>query len=171
MPHIDLQAVDDNGRDFGLAIRTEAGMSYVETENIYDTGKWYHLATTYDGNYASVYVDGLLAAGPTDVGGPMRWISADSGNYPESFIIGAWIDVGYDLHVQGTIDDVRYYNYAMGQGEIVMLADPVEPGTEMYQPVPSPANLADPEPPLSRKVNFVDYAILADSWLIEQLWP
>ena len=162
---------DDNGRDFGLAIRTEAGMSYVETENIYDTGKWYHLATTYDGNYANVYVDGLLAAGPTDVGGPMRWISADSGNYPESFIIGAWIDVGYDLHVQGTIDDVRYYNYAMNQGEIIMLADPVEPGTEMYQPVPSLANLADPEPPLSRKVNFVDYAILADSWLIEQLWP
>jgi hypothetical protein len=162
---------DDNGRDFGLAIRTEAGMNYVETENIYDTGTWYHLATIYDGNYASVYVDGLLAAGPTDVGGPIRWISEDSGNYPESFIIGAWLDVGYSLYINGTIDDVRYYNYAMNQGEIIMLADPVDPGTEMYQPVPSLANIADPEPPLSRKVNFVDYAILADSWLIEQLWP
>ena len=161
----------DNGSDFGLAIRTETAMSYVETENIYDTGTWYHLATTYDGNYASVYVDGLLAAGPTDVGGPMRWISEDSDNYPERFTIGVWLDVGYSLYIQGTIDDVRYYNYPMNQGEIIMLADPVEPGTEMYQPVPSPANLADPEPQLSRKVNFVDYAILADSWLVEQLWP
>ena len=42
---------------------------------------------------------------------------------------------------------------------------------EIFNRSPSPANIADPEPELSRKVNFVDYAVLADSWLTEQLWP
>ena len=162
---------DDSGQDFGLAIRNEGGMSYVETENIYETDTWYHLATTYDGNYVSIYVDGLLAAGPTDVGGPMRWISAESGNYPLRFTIGAWIDTAWDLYVNAIVDEVRYYDYPMGQGEIAILAETVTPGTDVYQPVPSLANLADPEPMLSRKVNFVDFAVLADNWLTEQLWP
>jgi len=116
----------ENGQDFGLAIRTESAMNYVETENIYETDTWYHLAATYDGNYVSIYVDGLLAAGPTYVGGPMRWISAETGNYPQNFTIGAWLDPGYNLYVQGTIDDVRYYDYPMNQSEIAILAETAE---------------------------------------------
>ncbi|MHC4531047.1 MAG: LamG-like jellyroll fold domain-containing protein [Planctomycetota bacterium] len=162
---------EPDGSDFGLAIRTETAMSYVETENIYETDRWYHLAATYDGTYATVYVDGLLAAGPTDVGGPMRWISADSNNHPENFTIGAWIDPGYDLHVDGIIDEVRYYDYPMNQGEIAILSEIVTPGSNVYQPVPSLANIADPEIELERKVNFVDFAVLGDNWLVEQLWP
>jgi len=38
--------VDDNEKDFGLAIRTEAAMNYVETPNIYEKDTWYHLAAT-----------------------------------------------------------------------------------------------------------------------------
>ena len=147
-------------------------MSYVETENIYETKTWYHLAAIYDGNYASVYVDGLLAAGPTDVGGPMRWVSADSGNYPENFTIGVWLDVGYRLFVNGVIDEVRYYDYPLSQGDIAVLAGWVTPGESVYQPVPSLANITDPEAKLFRKVNFMDYAILADDWLEGPiLWP
>jgi hypothetical protein len=162
----------DNGADFGLAIRTEAAMNYVETENIYDTKTWYHLTATYDGNNATIYVDGDLAAGPTDVGGPMRWISADSNNYPERFTIGVWLDPGYDLWINGVIDDVRYYNVPLSQGDIAVLGSGIAPGTELYQPVPSFANITDPEPPLSRKVNFNDYGIIADNWLVGPvLWP
>ncbi|MHC4148873.1 MAG: LamG-like jellyroll fold domain-containing protein [Planctomycetota bacterium] len=109
-----------------------------------ETGTWYHLAASYDGNYASVCVDGLLAAGPTDVGGPMRWISAESGNYPENFTIGAWLDTGYRLFVDGVIDEVRYYDYPLSQGDIAVLAGLVTPGESVYQPVPSLANITDP---------------------------
>jgi hypothetical protein len=73
--------VDDNEKDFGLAIRTEAGMNYVETPNIYEKDTWYHVAATYDGKNVNLYVNGVLVTGPTDVGGPMRWVSANSGNY------------------------------------------------------------------------------------------
>jgi hypothetical protein len=164
--------IGPEGPDFGLAIRTEAGMYYVETEAIYDTKTWYHLAASYDGNYASVYVDGLLAAGPTDVGGPIRWISADSDNYPQNFTIGVWLDPGYKLFVNGIIDEVRFYDYSLSQGDIAVLAGLVTPGESVYQPVPSLANITDPEAKLSRKVNFMDYAVLADDWLEGPvLWP
>jgi hypothetical protein len=164
----------ESGKDFGLAIRTETGteMTYVETPNIYESGTWYHLAATYDGQYVNIYVDGLLSTGPVDVGGPIRWVSNSSSNYPGNFVIGSWEDVDYSLHVNGTIDEVRYYNYPLSGGEISVLAGLVAPGQNVYQPVPSPANITDPEPILSRKVNFYDYAIMADNWLVGPvLWP
>jgi len=102
----------------------------------------------------------------------MRWISVESGNYPENFVIGAWLDVDYQLYVDGVIDEVRYYDYPLSQGEIAVLAEVVTAGTEVYQPVPSLANLTDPEAPLLRKVNFNDYGIWADHWLEGPvLWP
>jgi hypothetical protein len=162
----------DGDENFGLAIRTETAMNYVETASVYQTGRWYHVASTFDGQYVNIYVDGEPAAGPTDVGGPMRWVSAGSGNYPENFVIGAWLDVGYELYIDGAIDEVRYYDYALPQGEISILAELVAPGTEFYQPVPSLANITDPEDKFLRKVNFRDFAILADHWLEgPTLWP
>jgi hypothetical protein len=166
-----------SGQDFGLAIRTETGtqMSYVETPNIYETGTWYHLAATYDGQYVKIYVDGLVAAGPTDVGGPIRWISASSGNYPERFSIGVWKDPGYDLWVDGIIDEVRLYNYALSELEILTLA---EIG-DTYKPLDSPANLVGKVPPGGPYdpnnldiVNFADYGVIAEHWLYgTEFWP
>ncbi len=112
----------ENERDFGLAIRTENAMSYVETPNIYETNKWYHLAATYDGTYVNIYVNGSLVTGPADVGGPIRWVSAASGNYPERFAIGVWLDPGYDLWIDGIIDEVTYWDVAMADVEIKKLA-------------------------------------------------
>ena len=165
-----------SGQDFGLGIRTETGMYYVETASIYKTHTWYHLAATYDdANNVSIYVDANLAAGPTDVGGPIRWVSSDSNSYPPNFKMGVmyyptspW---GY-YFADSKIDDVRFYNYALSQGEIAVLAEKYSEGEDVYQPVPSVANLTDPEAQFSRKVNFHDYRILADHWLEEPpLWP
>jgi len=164
----------ENVPDFGLAIRTETAMSYVETPDIYQTNTWYHLAATYDGTNASLYVDGGLAAGPTDVGGPMRWISATSGNYPERFAIGVWLDPGYELWTDGTIDEVRYYNRALTHAEVGWLAGERDTYTQ-----PLHLFLTPPEPQINAYdgdaipiIDFKDLAALAaDTWLATQLWP
>ena len=114
--------VGENEQDFGLAIRTESGMNYVETPNIYQTDTWYHLAATYDGTNVSIYINGALVTGPENVGGPIRWISATSGNYPERFAIGVWLDPGYDLWIDGVIDEVGYWNHVLTEVEIKKLA-------------------------------------------------
>jgi hypothetical protein len=141
--------------NFGLGIRTEAGMYNVETASTYETKTWYHLAATYDdANNVSIYVDGQLAAGPTDVGGPIRWVSADTNSFPDYFTIGVYpygSNMADWFWTDASIDDVRYYNYAMPQGDVVVLAEQVTPGTEVYQPVPSVANITDlGDAPLSR---------------------
>jgi len=110
--------VGENEQDFGLAIRTESGMNYVETPNIYQTNTWYHLAATYDGTNVRIYVNGALVTGPENVGGPIRWISAASGNYPERFAIGVWLDPGYNLWIDGVIDEVGYWNHVLTEVEI-----------------------------------------------------
>ncbi len=128
--------VDENEKDFGLAIRTETAMNYVETPNIYQTDTWYHLAATYDGTNVSLYVNGSHVVGPTDVGGPLRWVSASTGNYPERFAIGVWLDPGYALWVDGAIDDVRYYSRVLDAGEISGIMTGVSYYPFAYGPVP-----------------------------------
>jgi len=69
------------------------------------------------------------------------------------------------------LDDVRIYSRALSQAEIAYMADETPDDGEMYIPVTSAANLYDEEPQLSRSVNFKDFAVFADMWLEEQLWP
>jgi hypothetical protein len=143
----------------------------VETPNIYKTDTWYHLAGTYnDANTAAVYVDGKLVASE-DVGGPIRWRSPYSDSYPDYFVIGGLpvMDSADWFYADGTIDDVRLYDYAMPHGEVVTLA---EQGPAVYQEVTSAANIYDLEAKLSKKVNFMDYGLMADHWLEGPvLWP
>jgi hypothetical protein len=99
----------------------------------------------------------------------------------------------------GAIDDFRIYDYTLSSSEIEYLAKlgasgtapdanhlyahyKLDDGTGLvaldsagvavnWWPVPSTANLVDPEAEGERSVNFRDYAILADNWLQEYLWP
>jgi hypothetical protein len=67
----------------------------------------------------------------------------------------------------GMLDDLRIYDYALTDGEILSLAGV----GEVYYPLTSPANIYDEEPINSKKVNFKDLAVLADEWLQELVWP
>ena len=174
-------------RNFGVMISTEEShKNFVETEGNYNTDTWYHLAATYDdANMVNIYVDGKLVPSgvarygvgprkvlaPTDVGGPIRWMSED-GKYPAKFVIGAvWYgdDEQFWWYGKATIDDVRVYGYGMPYGEIATLA---EQGPVLYHDLISPANISDDEPRTLKKVNFKDYRVLADLWLKDPiLWP
>ncbi|MHC4561132.1 MAG: LamG domain-containing protein, partial [Planctomycetota bacterium] len=162
----------NENRSFGLVIRTETGYYYPATPGIYNEDTWYHVAGTYDddANTVSVYVDGKLMAGPTNVGGPISWVSPFTESYPDYFAIGGLpLRDSQDWYYHhGFIDDVRLYDYAMPHGEVVTLAEQVS----VYQDVTSAANIYDLEAKLSKKVNFMDYGLMADHWLEgPTLWP
>jgi hypothetical protein len=72
---------------------------------------------------------------------------------------------------QGEIDDFRIYDRAVPQAEIANLAG-IAAGSTLTQPVygllstTGDSDLADDE-----RIDFMDYAVLLDSWLDEELWP
>ena len=123
-----------------------------------DDGEWHHVAGVYDGSGIYLYVDGVLDA----------WDQAT----------GVMNNNSYEVYVgenaettgrywNGMIDDARVYNRGLSHGEIVSLAGQ----SEIYQSVQSPANLSDDEPKHSKTVNFRDYALIAENWLRELLFP
>ena len=72
-----------------------------------------------------------------------------------------------DTAFEGTIDDVRVYNYAFSHAEVCYLA--VQGAAQAYVPLVKEAaelDLWDDE-----KINLKDYAMVAEFWLQEQVWP
>ena len=70
-------------------------------------------------------------------------------------------------YFNGLIDDVRIYDYALSDTDLLSVAGL----SELYFPLTSPANLSDDQPQDFKRVNFKDFAILADEWLGELVWP
>ncbi len=118
------------------------------------SGRWNHWAFTKDveKGVMQIFLNGALYDSRTDAISPISSIT--------SFEIGSGWYGGYD----GLIDDFRIYNYALSQPEVAYIATN---GTGIFdQPLISPADIdAD------NQINFHDFAILAGSWLDEQLWP
>jgi len=118
------------------------------------SGQWNHWAFTKDAQTGTmqIFLNGLLYDSRTDANSPISAVT--------SFQIGSGWYGGYD----GLIDDFRIYDYALSQPEIAHVATN---GTGIFDiPLMSPADLFTDD-----LINFRDFAILADSWLEEQLWP
>lgn len=92
-------------------IRTVDGGNYIgaDTRGI-TVGNWYHIACTYDGTSASIYVDGELQ-NSVSMSGLLRvstqhiLIGANPTSPPSSFF-------------NGSIDDIRIWNRALSASEI-----------------------------------------------------
>jgi hypothetical protein len=118
---------------------------------------WHHLAATYDMTTIKCYADGHLA------GSAARAI-----NTLDNVQMGKRGD--NDNRFPGLVDDVRVYNRALTQGEVAYLAGkttafqqrldllltPQDPAINMYN---------------DGVIDLKDYAVLADTWLDELLWP
>jgi hypothetical protein len=105
--------------------------------------QWHHVVGTYDGSNVRVYVDGVE-------GTPYSYTSSIR-NTGQSFEIGRGASNAYNF--AGALDDVRLYNAALTETDILGLsglrADLFEDGA----------------------INFMDYALIADQYLEEVLWP
>jgi hypothetical protein len=109
-------------------------------------GVWYHVAGVYSqGDYIRTYIDGMLD----------RELVTTSvlGSSSGPLIIGRE-PFNAILFWDGLIDDLRIYNHAMSSSEIFSIAGG------------SPIDLND-----DMKIDFKDYAVLANQWLDVQLWP
>jgi hypothetical protein len=141
------------------------------------------------------YVNGVGGAMPDPWPGPLTG-PRHSGRADEVSLGSAHGAVNSE--VNAVFDDFRVYDYNLTAGEVQYLAydgaagDPPDDTKLLlhydfnevsghtahnsstyafYHPLLSPAELYKGEPQGSRIVNFRDFAVLADNWLQEQLWP
>ena len=117
-------------------------------------GRWNHWAFTKDteAGVMKIYLNGRLYDSRSGTYSPISGIT--------SFEIGNGWYGGYD----GLIDDFRIYNYALTQPEIAYIATN---GTGIFdQALLTPADLNG-----DKKIDFSDFAFLADHWLENQNWP
>jgi hypothetical protein len=112
---------------------------------------WVHFALVYDGsaagNESRLYANGVLIGSQT--------VALNTADTPKTFRIGQW-DVYF---FNGLIDELRLYNRALSQAQVAWLAGRTatfSAAADLHQ---------------DGKINFKDFAVLADSWLEEILWP
>jgi hypothetical protein len=158
----------DSGDDLAFQVRDannpdDDDYERHEVNSVVWRDDWIHLAGTFDGSTLKCYVNGLLGESK-DINEPNFLISQDA----NGLAIGNLAEAdANDKEFIGIIDDVRLYDYAISEAEVVWLASD---GTG-YVPLASPTNLYDQEPPDQQAVNFRDFAMLLESWLEERKWP
>jgi hypothetical protein len=128
-------------------------------------GRWNHwtFIKDCDANEGAgelrMYLNGLLWDIGHDVNVPIPSTIYD---YKE-FLIGN----GADGYYAGMIDDFRIYDKVLTEAEIAYLATK---GTGYYPLQDREANFNE-QGDSAEKIDFMDYAIMADYWLEDQSWP
>jgi hypothetical protein len=127
---------------------------------------WHHVAVTIDAdsNAISLYVDGELVGQNTAATLTPSSLGSTTNNWLGR---SQW---GTDAYFSGSLDDFRIYNRALSQGEVAWLAGKT---TEFAQPLYLLLTPTDPNIDVydDGKINFKDYAVLANDWLKKQLYP
>jgi hypothetical protein len=138
--------------------RTQLWGGAFDMDFTYDSlDKWVHFALVDEGSQTTVYADGaIVAQGARNL--------ATAGTIP--FRIGLYnVADNFD----GRIDDVRIYNYGLSQAEVAYIA--TDGAGSLHLPIQSDADVYQGEAPGNQWINFKDYALIADKYLEEVLWP
>jgi hypothetical protein len=109
-------------------------------------GQWHHVAGTYDGSNVKIWVDGVEGTTPFPYTGSVN----GSGGSCEIGRQGGWPAYCFS----GTIDDVRIYNVALTESDIMSLATDVTLKVDLYEDL---------------KIDFKDLSELGAWWMDEQL--
>jgi unsaturated rhamnogalacturonyl hydrolase len=116
--------------------------------------QWHHLMGIYDGSTVRLYVDGQLDAYAS--AGPVNTST-------DPVYIGSRVGRLTDRNWNGWIDDVRIYDIALTQENLLYLAE-LAPITQI--PDPRPTDLA-----LDGVINMDDLMIFIESWAQDTYWP
>ncbi|MBI4174141.1 MAG: hypothetical protein HY517_00725, partial [Candidatus Aenigmarchaeota archaeon] len=106
-----LRTLNDNPGIIQFSTYTDSQVSSQSTVQVNDSA-WHHVAGTYDGSNQRLYVDGVLQDTDARTG--------TIGNSEEELCIGAFCNgnVNPGFGFNGTIDEVRIYNYSMSADDI-----------------------------------------------------
>jgi hypothetical protein len=161
-----LEVTDDDNA--GFHVRDVNNSNFAAGSDVWRS-EWVHLAGTFDGdsNTLRCYVNGQLAgddAENTEVDFVNKGMTMSQDT--NDLAIGNCSDAN-DREFEGTIDDVRLYNYALSEAEVAWLAA----NGACCVPLRSRLNLYDAEPVGSKAVNMKDLAMIADAWMEQKLWP
>ncbi len=166
--------LDTGGTHGGFALRSYmVGVYSPDNLMLNYIGYWVHLAATYDGTASEtackLYLNGIeVASGPFSFsGGTDAYLTI--GNTMD---VNAWPG-GSPESYYGDLDEVCIYNRALTEDEIVYLASYSDPN---IRPIYEEVNLYfDEQCTLGwgclQVINFKDFAVLANYWLEEELWP
>ncbi len=114
-----LLGYDDSAFTFGISTdSTDDGdgrLVYLKAAATYRVGQWHHVAATYDGEVARLYVDGQMSAETAEVGGAV--VMADSAR----LAIGAYRDSDEFYPHDGRLADVHLHGEVLDAGAIASI--------------------------------------------------
>ncbi|KPA13394.1 Concanavalin A-like lectin/glucanase [Candidatus Magnetomorum sp. HK-1] len=154
------------------------GNLFISTGFIVNNGKWHYVASSWDGKYSRLFIDGveIMAIDPMTLDapytenhyGPLSWLSQYNDIYYKNIYIGK----GYTYSTEsfeGIIDDVRIYNRALSEKEIKSLYE-ITPITILITPDSIELTSASGTVHLAVTSSLKWTATTTDSWLtIENL--
>ncbi len=142
---------------FGQYIPTAADTSQGPNGSIpVDDNEWHFVAVTFDNGLATLYVDGVSDTNSSIV-------NYNNWTPDANMCIGTNLIAEANNRFDGAIDDVRLYNYPLSKVEMANIYLETEP----Y--VCTASKAADLNGDC--KVNFSDFAIFAENWLITVDYP
>jgi len=160
-----------SGRDdvIKCGITSTEGIHEIESAGTVQTTDWQHLAMAWkSGEPLRLYINGVLDNSFTNQ--PIR--GGVLTGYTKLLIGRGGKDTAADLGWNGLVDEVRIYDYALSQDQIkTVMNRGFLPQAEVYYPLRQPAELYGAEPINSKRINFKDFAVLAEQWLAKRLWP
>ena len=112
--------------------------------NVPPIGEWQHFAVSFDGTNAALYING------ESIGGSQPFVF---GPKTDARVVFGACEQNAGNPFNGDLDEIRIYDYALSAAEVFYLA---EPAVDLNN---------------DNKVDLDDFAILADAWLDELLWP
>ena len=142
-------------------------VAHITTNPNHPQNVWVHYAfvKSASAGYMRIYQNGKIVAENTSAFDKSAKRLDDVDTY---FAIGAWRWAGgTGGYVDGLLDDFRVYDYALSPAEVLSLA--VAGGTAtspLSQPLVTPSDVNK-----DNIVNFKDYAVMADKWRQDVVFP
>lgn len=120
--------VKQNQLQMGPALINGAEKNFITSESNYEVGRWYHIASVFDGSSVAIYVNGKL-----DV---KFSVNPGTVNLNEDYFEGFWIGQSCGArYLDGTLCETRVWSRALTANEIqdkMCVVDPKSEGLLAY---------------------------------------